>query len=129
MIPTGFGSVVVDLPEWLVKSGFSRLMKGFLRNCSGSVHPCGGANDWFGWCGVPPLVFNGADHLADAWLDFCSPACAVEHTIVPYSWLDIVEVLIVRHIDAEIVRGPCLTQSANIILFAFDCHDGCVADR
>ena len=73
-------------------------------------------------------MFNGADHFADAWLYLGAPSRAVEDAVVANAGLDVMEVFIVRNIGAQVMGSSGLTQPADVVLLAFNCHDGCLAN-
>ncbi len=68
------------------------------------------------------LGIDRADELADARLDFGSPARTVEHAIMADARLHIMHVFVVGNRSAKIVRGFRLPEAADIVPLALDGH-------
>src|SRR5262245_23468104 len=62
-----------------------------------------------------PFVADRTDELADARLNFRTPARAVEDAVVADALLHIMHLLIARNADAEVVSRFRLPKTANVV--------------
>src|SRR5208337_2342548 len=75
------------------------------------------------------LLFDRRNEFADARRDFLAEAGAIEHTVMTDSPRQVMHLPRVGDVDAEFLRRIGLAYPGNVVLLAFDGHQGAIADR
>src|SRR5580658_4682326 len=71
---------------------------------------------------------SAADEVADLGIDLIAPTLAVEDAVVADLGLHVVRLLASGKADAEVERGCCLADGADVVLLALDADQLCPRD-